>query len=183
MLATNSEIKTINKLICKIAKNDKKALSDLFDMTKHKLKVIATIYLKDINNADDVLSETYSKIYRAAKSFDSSKNGYNWIYQILKNTALDYNKRMSNKDEVPYDDQLTVVPNAVEEYNKIMEVKLALKELDDLQKEIIVLRFWEKNTFEEIAKKTNLNISKIYRIYDSAIEKLKSIYESLEKGR
>ena len=87
----------IKELIKRISKNDERALEELFENTKKKLKYVAKQYLIEKSYADDVLSESYLKIYKRSKTFNEKYNGYSWMYEIVKNTALDYNRKLARE--------------------------------------------------------------------------------------
>ncbi|MDE7439704.1 MAG: sigma-70 family RNA polymerase sigma factor [Clostridia bacterium] len=166
-------IKTVNKLIVKIAQGDSRALEMLFDLTKKTLLYVAKTYLSDKNKAEDVLSETYLKVVNNAKSFDKCKNGYNWLYEITKNTALNENRKDKNfsvtalEDNVPYYECFDGLINRV-------AVQNAISELLPEERRLIYEYFFEKKTVQEIADR--LHISK-----SSAHERITVILKQLKK--
>ena len=168
----------IKELIKRISKNDERALEELFENTKKKLKYVAKQYLIEKSYADDVLSESYLKIYKRSKTFNEKYNGYSWMYEIVKNTALDYNRKLARElKTVEYDDSIY---NPNEEFlTKIKreDIQQALKELDEREYEVIYLRIWENRTLKMIAKKLDYNITGVYRVYSTAIEKLRKVLE------
>lgn len=164
-------IKTVNKLIVKIAQDDSRALEMLFDLTKKPLLYVAKTYLSDKTKAEDVLSETYLKVVNGAKTFDKCRNGYNWLYEITKNTALNENRRDKNitstlEDKVP-------VYECIDELINRVAVQSAISKLQPEEKRIIYEYFFEKKTVREIADRLNISKSSAHGRIAVILKKLK----------
>ncbi len=161
----------LNILIKRLVKHDEKALDTLFEATKYELRSFALKILIKKSYVDDVISESYLKIYTKSHTFRDEFNGRNWIYEIVKNTAMDYNRRYAKEsfydvEELPFELIESSGPRAE-------EIKLALKSLDDIEYRIIRLKIWENYSFEFASSILDLNISTLYRIYNRAIDKLR----------
>lgn len=167
----NKFIKTVNKLIVKIAQGDSRALEQLFDLTKKQLFYIAKSYLFDKNKAEDVLSEVYLKVVNNAKRFDKSKNGYNWLYEITKNTALNENR----KDRPLYalDENVPAYECFDGLINRIA-VEKAIAELQPEERRIIYEYFFEK-TIQEIADSLHKSKSTVHERITVILRKLEKL--------
>lgn len=174
----NKEASKINKLIYKISQNDSKALEELFELTKEKMRYLASKYLYDKSLVDDVLSISYYKIYKNADKFNKKLNGFNWMHQIVKNSALDKNKSESKHNIENFDENTYCDHSTFENKN----LELAMKTLPELEYKIIRLKIWENLGLKEIASELNLSISKVHRIYTNALSKLKESMLVLERG-
>lgn len=163
--------KEIKALLIRISKEDEKALEELYKLTYGLLIKVALTTLKDKTYAADVVSEAYAKIYQRIKQYDKNRSGLEWIYQIVKNQAIDYN-RWFIKETEEYDDLVYVKGSyiTIEEKQKL---QLALKRLSEEEYRIIYLRMWERWTLKDIAKEYKYSISTAYRIYEGALEKLR----------
>ncbi len=73
----------INLLLSGIKCGDKTKLKILFSTTYNHLKVIAYKYAINKNDIEDILIESYIKIFKYINSFDMSKDGYNWLCKIV----------------------------------------------------------------------------------------------------
>lgn len=172
-----SDVKEINKLILRISKNDEVALETLFNITKEKMYYIAYEVLTNASYVDDVLSESYLKIYKSAKSFNPKLNGYNWIYEIVKNTALDINRKSKNEKFIKMDESF-LSDYTSDHYKMNNQILInALKCLTPEEQEIIYLKIWERYTLKDIAKKLDKNLTYVHRKYIQSLEKLKSIMD------
>ena len=172
--------KKIGKLIVSIACGKESALDELFFYTKEQMYFVAYRYLHDKTKISDVLNDAYFRIYRSSASYKPYKSATNWMYTIVKNTALTY----TGKDISLNEQQLTNVSHVTEDFvDKCIEdmtVKQALSRLDDESRAVLVMKFWGGYTFEEIAKELSLSRTTAYDRYKSA---LKSVEKFIKEGK
>ncbi|WP_146587684.1 sigma-70 family RNA polymerase sigma factor [Puniceibacterium confluentis] len=80
----------IEALIARTALGDRKAFATLYDQTSAKLFGVALRVLNNRANAEDVLQETYMKIWRYADRYTSNgMSPMTWLITIARNTAID----------------------------------------------------------------------------------------------
>lgn len=165
-------IKKINRCILGIANNDSRALETLFELTKKQLFIVAKTYLFDKSKAEDVLSESYYKVVKNAKSFNSEYNGYNWLYEIVKNTAYNQNDKDRIRISSSIDDIIAPAFNPIDEILDKILIEEALSKLTDEEKLMIYKIYFEGKTLKELS--IELNKPKT-TIYDTIQKILKSI--------
>lgn len=166
-------VNKINELILRISKGDDHALDELFSLTKRMLLFMARKYLYDKSYAEDVLIETYYKIVKYSSSFDKNKNGLNWIFKILHNEAINFNRKNNSFCECKLDDNICPIECVDELLDKIV-VRDALLELTDEEKTILYWRYWEGLDIKTIADKTNKPLS-------STFDEIKRIQKKLHR--
>lgn len=170
-------VKVINKLIIGISHNDEKALKKLFTFTKEKLYYIACKYLSDESKAEDILDKAYLKIYQNSKSFDGKSNGFNWMYEIVKNLALDQNREDARHKLERFDENYYFSDALTISIKRNKKISMILKSLDILEQRIIILKIWENKTLKQIAVEINMSFSTTYRLYCKALEKIKDMWD------
>lgn len=175
------EIATINRLIVKISRENEKALEELFLLTREKLFYLACKYLDDVSLAEDVLSVVFSKIYEKAKTFDKRQNGFNWLHAIVKNQALDFNKREKKYENTEFNEEF-YISDVSNNSSRITDVKIALKYLNETESKIIRYKFWENNTLKEISDKLSVPVSTLHRMYVQTLKKLHKVLSEIERG-
>ena len=101
----------IEDLIARIALGERAALTSLYDKTSAKLLGVAIRILKDRAAAEDVLQETYIKIWHNADRY--AANGLSpmtWLITIARNGAIDrYRKK---RDTVDYESHAETLQSA-----------------------------------------------------------------------
>lgn len=87
------------KLAEKFLQGEEKALEILIS---RYLKIIYNFcyrYTGDINAAEDATQETFVKVWKNLKRFDKNKKFRTWIFQIAKNTCIDF---LRKKKSIPF---------------------------------------------------------------------------------
>lgn len=172
-MANNKLTKKINHYITKIAHGNIFALEKLFEITKKPFLIVAQSYLTDKSKAEDVLSEAYLKVVKSAASFDKKQNGYNWLYEIVKNTALNQNKKDSyRRYEVLNDNYISDYDCIDNLLDKIL-VNNAIQTLTLIEKRIIYLYFFERKTIREIALLLNKSPTSTFELLHKTLDKIK----------
>jgi RNA polymerase sigma-70 factor (ECF subfamily) len=78
------------QLIAEVAQGDKSAFARLYGLTHAKLLGVALRILRDRAQAEDVLQETYLKIWRHAPSYDPAiASPMTWMATIVRHGAID----------------------------------------------------------------------------------------------
>ena len=73
-----------------MADGDEAALAELYDRWSHRVHTIAFWILKDADDAEDVVEETFWQVWRTAGGFDRRRSsGSTWLLMISRSRALD----------------------------------------------------------------------------------------------
>ncbi len=170
------DYKKINHYIKQVANGNEHAFDKLFEYTYKNMESIAKYYLKNKNSVEEVLLELYKKILLKASRFDIKKNGYNWMYTIIKNLAIDENKK---------DIKVEYISNSYYEIEdksfqplKTLIVEELMSILNDKEKELLYRMFWEGYTIKEIAEMDNVPIATIYTQRTRIYKKMKNFYQN-----
>lgn len=115
--------------------------------------------------AEDLLQEIFIKVYRNLNGFDINLKFSTWVYRIAHNEIISqYRKTRRDHLAIGLDDEREDVHSIVSlisdtlnveaEYlnrEKAVEVRTALGELAPKYREILVLRYFEELSYEEIS--------------------------------
>mgnify|MGYP000347481902 CR=1 FL=1 len=83
-----------------LQKSDKKAITLLYENYADALLGVIKKMISDDDTAQDVLQETFVKIWRYSKKYDSSKAKlFTWLYRIAYNSAIDKVRSQKNKSK------------------------------------------------------------------------------------
>lgn len=139
------------KLIVKAKKGDAIAFQQLIHLEKEKLYKMAFIYMRNEEDALEVFQET---LYLAFKSIAKLKNDQyfsTWIIRILINTSISTLRKKKrvvfiNKemwDNIPAEEMV--------ETDVQMDLLNALNEIDEKYKTVLLLRYYQDYTIQQIA--------------------------------
>ncbi|MBS4218378.1 sigma-70 family RNA polymerase sigma factor [Bacillus sp. FJAT-49711] len=166
----------ITRLIKKAQKGDDQAFLKLFQPYQEDLYRIAFTYVKNQNDALDVVQET---AYRSFKKIDTLKKPEyfkTWLIKIAINCAIELIR--NNKKVVQLKPEY-------EEYigseDKDVSLSITLQELldhlNEEEKSIVLLKFYEGYSFKEIAILLNMPLGTAKSILYRALHKLRKDFK------
>ncbi len=156
-----------------LIEKDDKAFEVIYENTK---KGVFSMILSIVNNkaaTEDLMQDTYMKMIQKIKQYKKGKNFYAWLLQIAKNTALDYyrkEKRVSVIDPQEHDYMFDKEYNDSNNY----AVYDMIKNLDEEEKQVILLRIVSDMKFKDIAKSIDKPLGTALWIYNKALKKLQN---------
>ena len=158
-------------LVSAYIKGDESALSEL--ITRHKQRIYSFIYSKvfDRDVSEDIFQDTFIKVIKTLK-----KGGYNeegkflpWVMRIAHNLVIDHfrkNNRMpkfENKNDFNIfsvlSDQVPNVEKRIIKGQVENDVRRLIQELQEDQKEVLVMRIYKEMSFKEISEQTGVSIN------------------------
>lgn len=142
-----------NKLIRDLKKGKEEAYYDLVNLYGNRL--LKTIYLivKSEKEAEDIVQETFIRVFKYINNFKGTSSIYTWIYRIAHNVTMDFLK--SSIPTIPYEDYLESYDGMEDSVILNMEVddiKLALDDLKIIYKEALVLFYFDDLSIREISQ-------------------------------
>lgn len=149
----------------------KSSLED--QITDYVLKYKENIYrlaFSYVKNTDDALDIVQESIYKAISSKNSIKNSdyiKTWFYKIVVNTSLDFLRK--RKKLVMVDEEILSAYDAGEaDHYQNVDLQRALDSLPDHYRNVILLRYFEDLKIEEVAKILDVNVNTVKtRLYKS----------------
>ncbi len=113
------------------------------------------------DDADDLLQETFVKVYVNLHRYNAAYTFGQWVYTIARNTFVDYVRR--RQDGLPIDDRFTAPASSaptpeesVIHSQQQTQIEQCLSLLDPRYSQLIRMRFIEEYSYEEIAAKLSL---------------------------
>ncbi|MCI1590860.1 sigma-70 family RNA polymerase sigma factor [Heyndrickxia oleronia] len=156
--------------IKKAKKGDEKAFQQLIQEEKNKLFRIAYLYVKNENDALDIVQETVYKAFISIKQLKEPNYFSTWLTRILINCALDFIRK--NKNIIPFAE----VEDTSEERQPIeekLDLVEAIRKLENPYKTVIILRYYKDLTIKQIADLLNCPEGTVKTNIHRAISKLK----------
>lgn len=132
------------------------------------------------DDADDVLQNTFIKIFRSIDGFKGESKLYSWIYRIGTNEALTFLKQKSRKLGVSNEElQETMIENLQSDvYFEGEEIQLklqkALAKLPEKQKLVFNMKYFQEMKYEEISDVLETSVGGLKASYHLAVKKIES---------
>lgn len=142
-----------------IAGGDRDAFEQLYRATSAKLFGVCLRVLPDRNEAEDVLQEVYTTIWRKAAQFDASRaSAITWLAMIARNRAIDRLRASPGPArQAPIEiAELLPDPGAspaheAEAATDRERLGVCMDQLDGRRRSLIRTAFFEGATYEELA--------------------------------
>ncbi|MCK9640858.1 MAG: RNA polymerase sigma factor [Prolixibacteraceae bacterium] len=129
-------------------------------------------------DAEDILQETFIKVYRHSGSFRGDSKIFTWLYRISTNECSYHLKKRKNvikrTGQINGEVSGELSGNDMENSKEILvKFQLAIQELPRKQKIVFNLRYYDELSYEEISKVMGSSISSLKTNYHLASEKIK----------
>jgi RNA polymerase sigma factor (sigma-70 family) len=174
----------LNRLLIQVGRNDPTAFAELYKRTSPKLFGVCLRVLRDRGEAEEVLQETYTAIWRSAASFDMSKaSAITWLITLSRYKAID---RLRQHREERLEDPSTLSaaieerltpPVEAEVSQEYQRLQQCLEELDPQQRESVREAFFTGATYNELAKRRKVPLGTMKSWIRRALLQLRTCME------
>ena len=145
------------EVIARAQKGNEGALSVIYN--RYRLDIYRYLSYRggELQAAEDLTSEVFERMIRAIQrsSFKNVSLGA-WLFQIARNLAIDHYRKMSVRDHVALEENLvsrdTDILKKVERQLVADQLVQALKEVNDTQRDVIILRFAVNMPIAQVAE-------------------------------
>ncbi|QWC85920.1 ECF RNA polymerase sigma factor SigK [Nocardioidaceae bacterium] len=144
-------------LLTQVARGDRAAYADLFDLLAPSVLGIARRVVRDPSLAEDVTQETFLEVWRNATRFDPDRGrAKTWVLTVAHRRAVDAVRRSESQrrndghaalDEIDHDAPEQAAIRADEH----AEVRGCLDTLTELQLESVRLAYFQGYSYPEVA--------------------------------
>jgi RNA polymerase sigma-70 factor (ECF subfamily) len=170
----NHEVELIKNL--KNPKFKNKAFKDLLDMYQERLywhirKIVITH-----DNANDVLQDTFIRIFNGIHTFKEKSSLHTWMYRIAYNESLRFLEKNKIKNAISIEqDNNTYIKNLTQDsFFNGNEAQLKLNEaistLTDKQKRVFQMKYFDDLSFRDISEILNISENTLKSSYYSAVK-------------
>lgn len=131
------------------------------------------------DDAEDVLQETFIRVFRYLNDFRAESSLATWIYRIATNECIRFlNNRKEqavSAEEVQEELMNKLTASEYVDYDNEMEVKFqqAILTLPEKQRVVFNLRYYDELSYEEISEVTGSKVETLKANYHFAKEKIK----------
>ena len=112
-------------------------------------------------DAEDIVQNSFIKMYRNINDFDANLKFSSWAYRITHNELIDWYRKQKSRPQLLVTDKdedifasiagdMNIEQEALKEETR-KEITSIIGKLDPKYQEVISLRFFEEKTYDEIA--------------------------------
>ena len=155
----------------------KEALTTYVIENQEKFYRLAFSYVRDQQTAMDVVQDAVVKALEHVADLREMAYLRTWFYRILVNESLAHWNKMKREVLWEPEQMKTVLDTAQTMEEGGSEMYTAVMHLPPEMKTVVILRYYEDMTLQEIAQVTGASLSKVkYRLY-TGLKKLRGLYE------
>ena len=165
----------IIELIKKVAEERNEiAFSEIFDFIAPKINAY---YIKNnlgIEQAEELTQEVLSTIWLKADLFDPEKSKFiTWSFTIARNKKIDF-YRKNKKNDINEEDirDFLYENNKTNDYEIVSTIKKITQELDESQKKLIKMSFFEQKSHKNIAAELEIPLGTVKSRIRSSLNKM-----------
>jgi RNA polymerase sigma-70 factor (ECF subfamily) len=178
-----------NELMKRVGSGELAAFKRLVE--KYQRIITGTIYRYTGNHheVEDLAQEIFFKVYKAAKRYTPQAKFSTWLYKVVVNHCLNYQRRQrrdalitsvdnsysaNNKSSLQLAEAQNKQPEKLLQQQEIQAaIKRAISELPDRQRMALILYRFEGLSYKEIAKALGCSLSAVESLLFRAMTKLK----------
>ena len=163
---------TDDKLVSLYADGNNEAFDTLLNRHQNRVFTYILRIVKDSEVANDIFQDTFVKAITTIKQNRYSEAGKfgAWITRIAHNLIIDYYRQERSENlqscDLPYLDILNrkdlseeTIEDKLVTHQIHNDIKRLVKALPELQREVLVMRYYHDMSFKEIADATNVSIN------------------------
>ena len=137
-------------------------------------------------DADDVVQNTFIKVYRAIDRFKGESRLYTWMYRIASNEAITHlNARRRKQTLSLQDEELNLNDRLTADVyfdGDAAQTKLicAMQTLPDKQRQVFDLRYYDEMSYQDMSELLGTSVGALKASYHHAVKKIEAFFKEAE---
>ncbi|MEM6517655.1 MAG: RNA polymerase sigma factor [Bacteroidota bacterium] len=156
------------------------AFKELLQLYKERLYWHIRHIVKSHDDADDVLQNTFIKVYKNINKFNGDSKLYSWMYRIASNESITHinknAKRLSFSTEEYQEHAINNLSADVYFEGKDIQLKLqkAIATLPEKQQTVFNMKYFQEITYREMSEILETSEGALKASYHIAVKKIES---------
>jgi len=176
-------------------------ISEVFKRERSRLRNFIRRHVPDPSDAEDVLQDVFYRLVEANRLLMPIEHVTGWLFRVARNRITDLFRKKEpenfsdlsvadeNDEGLPFEDLLPspdAGPDALYARNLLLvQMKRALSELPNEQREVFIAHELEGHSFKELAEQTGVSVNTLLSRKRYAVlhlrERLQRVYDEFEK--
>lgn len=177
----------LNQLIRKAQAGDERAFTKIYEAHVGLIyRYVA--YRAPVEDAEDLTAEVFVTVVEGLPAYRITEAPFEaWLYRIAAARVADYHRRTKRRPEVELTDTLSDPDDAPEDSllnrQESDEIREALRHLSEDQQNVLLLRFVNQLSHEEVARMLNKSVAAVKSIQHRALTELASLIGTEKHAR
>jgi RNA polymerase sigma-70 factor (ECF subfamily) len=178
-----AEPNNVPLLVERIKEGDREAFMEITRLYQKKVYLLAYSYLRNNEDALDIVQETFLRLYLKVNMFHTEKNFQTWLLQIAKNLCIDYYRKnySRNKDHKSEKnvEEISVPAQKDKNSQSFSDIKRVfsecLEKLSEKQRMIFVMKHYNNLEYKEIAQILRISVGTVKSLHFKAVQNLRAL--------
>lgn len=173
------DLELIN-LVKHLQKEEMEFFDEFYNLTKKKVFYMCYSIIKDTDDSEDILQDTYIKFLKYKNKVKLDGNILSYLLEIAKNLSLNFIKKQKKFEKL---NENIEIEDSTEKKTNYMETELVInmkKILNDFEFQIVILHVVSELTHKTISELLGKPLGTITWSYNNAILKLR---RNLDDGK
>ncbi len=143
---------TESQIIQGCRQGDRTAQHELYARTSDRIYRLLLRMTRNPEDAFDLTQDTYLRVFRNIDRFDATASITTWVYRIAVNEALQFLRRRKRGDRaIRQHGQAAQGASESRAADVRLDVEQAVAELPELERALVILRYFEGLSYAEMA--------------------------------
>ncbi|WP_033961569.1 RNA polymerase sigma factor [Psychroserpens jangbogonensis] len=168
----------IQRLISKETKEA--AFKELLQLYKERLYWHIRHIVKSHDDADDVLQNTFIKVYKSIHNFKGDSKLYSWMYRIATNESITHINKNSKRMQLSSEEHQNLAINNLKAdvYFESDDIKIKLQKaiatLPDKQQLVFNMKYFEDIKYKDMSEILDTSEGALKASYHIAVKKIEA---------
>ena len=168
---------TDNEILAKIKLPEEKEEGFRVLMSTYKKQLYYHIrrYVSNHEDANDILQNTFLKVWVSIEQFRGDSSLYSWLYRIASNESITYINKTKKRNEIGLETQSIGekgTADSLDSNDLIERLEKAIAILPDKQKQVFILRYYDEMPYEKMSEILETSIGALKASYFHAVKKV-----------
>ena len=140
----------------------------------------------DHDDADDVLQNTFIKIFKSIDRFKGDSKLFTWMYRIATNEAITFINKKAKQNNITFEEVKNKLISRLEsdvyfEGDEIqLQLQKAIASLPQKQQLVFNMKYFENHTYENLSEILDTSVGGLKSNYHLAVKKIKAYLKANE---
>lgn len=138
----------------------------------------------DHDDTDDVLQNTFLKVWKALSGFKEHSQLYTWLYRIATNESLSFIEQKKRKSTLNFNEMAEALSNQLKadanfDSNRLeWKLQLAIQQLPEKQRIVFGLRYFEEMSYDTMSELLGTSAGALKASFHHAAKKVEEFIKN-----
>ena len=134
----------------------------------------------DHDDADDLIQDTFVKVWKNLPGFRSDAQLYTWMYRIATNECITFLNKKKQKNNIPLDDVAYELVDTLADSSYFngdqaqLKLQQAILTLPEKQRLVFNMKYYDNMKYEEMSEVLGTSVGALKASFHLAVKKIES---------